>query len=307
MVQKYTAGCPVQGMVYNESGHILLRPASLRFDGGAKGAMRMPGPFPGMDPYLEDADLWRDLHHTFITYARAGLRAVLPPGYLARIEERVVILPDECSIVPRTPSLSSALSSAPGMAVLEREDTPHRVRVASISQREYFINIVDAGNRERVITSLELLSPTNKAAGDSRRTQYLRKQEAVLNSATHLLEIDLLRSGQHTLAAPLAALEAEGMTWDYLACLHRAGQQKEPEDEYEVWFIGVRQPLPRVRVPLEAGTPDALLDLQAVLDRCYDEANYGGELDYTTEPIPPLRSDDAQWADALLRERGLRP
>jgi hypothetical protein len=298
-------------MVYNGVGRVLIRSASLRF-GGAKGAMRMPGPFPGMDPYLEDADLWRDLHHSFITYARAGLRAVLPPGYLARIEERVVILPDERSIVPdvfvrRRPSLSPASPSAPDAAVMEREDTPHRVRVASIFQREYFINIVDANNRERVITSLELLSPTNKAAGYVGRTQYVRKQEAVLNSATHLLECDLLRGGQHTVAAPLTALEAEGVAWDYLACLHRAGQQRELEDEYEVWFIGVRQPLPRVRVPLDAGTPDVLLDLQAVLDRCYDEANYGGELDYAMEPIPPLRSDDAQWADALLRERGLRP
>ena len=27
----------------------------------------MPSPFPGMDPYLEDAEIWRDAHHWFIT------------------------------------------------------------------------------------------------------------------------------------------------------------------------------------------------------------------------------------------------
>ena len=51
---------------------------------------------------------------------------------------------------------------------------------------------------------------------------------------------------------PLAALHAEGIGWDYLICLHRADSKREFDEEYEVWFNEVRQPLPRVRVPLDA-------------------------------------------------------
>lgn len=68
----------------------------------------------------------------------------------------------------------------------------------------------------------------------------------------------------------------------------------------------VRQRLPRVRVPLTGDDPDVVLDLQAVFDRCYDAAAYARSLDYRQPPVPPLRPADAEWADALLREKGLR-
>ena len=69
----------------------------------------------------------------------------------------------------------------------------------------------------------------------------------------------------------------------------------------------MRQRLPRIAVPLDAGVPDVVLDLQAVLDRCYDEGAYARKIDYSQPPIPPLRPEDATWAEALLREKGLRP
>ena len=49
----------------------------------------MPSPFPGMDPYLEDAAFWPDFHHTFITCWREVIAEVLPDSYDARIGERV--------------------------------------------------------------------------------------------------------------------------------------------------------------------------------------------------------------------------
>ena len=33
-------------------------------------SVAMPSPFPGMDPYLEDAGLWPDVHHELISTAR---------------------------------------------------------------------------------------------------------------------------------------------------------------------------------------------------------------------------------------------
>ena len=270
----------------------------------------MPGPFPGMDPYLEKPIRFPDLHHSFIIYTRAAIRAALPPGYLAFVEERVYIVPAGRAIIPDVFIRSRPVMPPPSggnVAVADVEDAPRLIRVEPLTHRETFINIVDAEDHERVVTTLEILSPTNKAPRHPGREQYTRKQEDVLNSGTHLLEIDLLRTGEHTIAAPLAALLAEGVAWDYLICLHRAEPQDADETQFEVWFNRIRQRLPHVSVPLDRGVADITLDLQAVLDRCYDEADYGGRIDYAQEPVPPLKEDDALWTDALLRERGLRP
>ncbi len=270
----------------------------------------MPGPFPGMDPYLEHPMLWSDLHHSFITFARSAIRAALPNGYIAKVEERVIILPPERTIIPdvfvrRQPAPSTPSTGT--LAVMDEQDAPRLLRIPPPeSQREGYIDIVDAVDQERIVTTIEVLSPTNKMLGNSARTSYLEKQEAILNSSTHLLEIDLLRTGTPTIAAPLAALEAEGVPWNYLVCLHRAGQNREDYQTFEVWFNRIRQPLPRVRVPLDAGVSDVQLDLQAVLNRCYEEAGYEDMADYAGEPIPPLATEDSLWADTILRERGLR-
>src|SRR3954447_26364857 len=49
----------------------------------------MPSPFPGMDPYLEDPDLWPDFHAAMIVSIRAALVATLPEGYSAFIDRNV--------------------------------------------------------------------------------------------------------------------------------------------------------------------------------------------------------------------------
>ena len=41
----------------------------------------MPSPFPGMNPYLEQADIWTDFHNSFITYAREALSSQVGPNY----------------------------------------------------------------------------------------------------------------------------------------------------------------------------------------------------------------------------------
>lgn len=48
----------------------------------------MPAPFPGMDPWLESADIWPDFHDSFAAEIRAFLNRVLPPPYYARLEMR---------------------------------------------------------------------------------------------------------------------------------------------------------------------------------------------------------------------------
>ena len=52
----------------------------------------MPGPFPGVDPNIENPLFWRGFHIGFITFATAALNAVLPEGYATNYEERVYVV-----------------------------------------------------------------------------------------------------------------------------------------------------------------------------------------------------------------------
>jgi hypothetical protein len=178
-------------------------------------------------------------------------------------------------------------------------DPSWEVAVEPAEIREGFIEIRPVRHGD-VVTLIEILSPTNKTPGDGRRL-YRVKQKEVLSGPTHLLEIDLLRRGEHTVAAPHAQLLHRG-PWDYLVSLSRGNRR----DVCQVWGFTMRQRLPRIRVPLAGSDPDLVLDLQPLFTRVYDEGAFDRQVDYALEPAVRLARDDAEWADALLRQCGLR-
>jgi hypothetical protein len=152
----------------------------------------------------------------------------------------------------------------------------------------------------RVVTVLEVLSPGNKTPWSKAHQSYLEKQTDILQSDANLVEIDLLRSGARTIAASDSCLDRV-RPFDYLVSVLRSSRRSV----LELYPRTVRQPLPRVRVPLR-GDPDVVLDLQAVFQRCYEGAPYGQLIDYQLPPAVPLLPEDADWADNLLREKGVR-
>lgn len=266
----------------------------------------MPSPFPGMDPYLEEPILWPGLHQRLITHIGDTLNALMPPHYVADIGERLYVVQPEHSVYPDTVVVQHPCTPAHPEAHGERtsatmvSDQPLILTVEPVEVRETFVEILSLREEGRIVTVLEILSPSNKVVGSEGRQQYLTKQREVLESQTHLIEIDLLRTGAHTVAPPRERLLRHS-TWDYLVSLHRGGRNR-----FEVWTFTVRQRLPRFSVPLANGDPDVVLDLQAVFDRCYDAGGYARRVDYRREPPTPLQGDDATWAAALLREKGLR-
>src|ERR1051326_5229507 len=139
----------------------------------------MPGPFPGMDPWLEDPAGWPDVHLGLIASMRSMLNQLLPPGYVARSEVRCQILPIERSIFPDTFIIETPDSPSVGTGVsggiATASDPPWIVEAwdEEISERYLEIRHIETGNR--VVTTLEILSPTNKTPGDGRQ-DYLRKQ-----------------------------------------------------------------------------------------------------------------------------------
>ena len=60
-----------------------------------------------------------------------------------------------------------------------------------------------------------------------------------------------------------------------------------------------------ISIPLRPADPDVPLDLQTIVEQCYRNGGYD-DIDYKAEPDPSLKTADATWADALLRELGRR-
>ena len=76
----------------------------------------MPSSFPGMDPYLENPEIFPDFHDSVITYLREILQANLPAPYFAVLGRRVWI---EVSRRSKVPTWKCAAKEA-GQARFER-------------------------------------------------------------------------------------------------------------------------------------------------------------------------------------------
>lgn len=266
----------------------------------------MAGPFPGMDPYLELPEFWRDFHSAFIPALRAQLTRILPAGFAAYIEERIYVITPELLFVPDvviTKRDKPIASGSAGSALLERvADGSEMISFLPDRALELYIEVRRAGGRRgEVIAAIALLSPTNKQQVGHGRDEYRAKQGELIESQAHLVEIDLLRGGIHTVAAPRDVVLQKGR-WDHIVSLHRAGDY----NTFEVWRNLLTDRLPRIKVPLVDGHHDAVLDLQEALDTVYDSAPYEHEINYHLEPEPPLSEDYRAWSDALLREKGFR-
>jgi hypothetical protein len=260
-----------------------------------------------MDPYLEDVGLWPDVHHELISVSRELLNKLLRPKYHVRVEERVyisdeydpgrqVIIPDlrvagtgQNGPVPASPVSGPDES---GVAVAEP------VELTTLIEDEIHETRLEVINREQrmVVTVIEVLSPTNKVAGSRGRASYEEKRAEVMKSPSHFVEIDLLRAG-----VALGARERVPPA-DYY--VHVSLQDRRPKGR--VWPILLPQRLPEIPVPLRPEDQDVPLDLQQVLATAYDRAGYDLELDYRQEPVPPLPGNYVEWADGLLRSKGLR-
>jgi hypothetical protein len=168
------------------------------------------------------------------------------------------------------------------------------------SETQRFVEIRDVSSGSRLITVLEILSPSNKRPGDAQE-QYLRKQLELVQAGVSLVEIDLLREGDWVVAVPYDALAPEVRT-PYRVIVRRGWHRCR----VEYYPISLADALPTIRVPLRPTDVDAPLNIQALVKQCYENGGYD-DIDYTTEPEPRLTPAAARWAGQLLRQTGRRP
>jgi hypothetical protein len=252
-----------------------------------------------MDPYLEDPSLWPGVHQRLITYISDELQSHIRPKYNARIGERLYVVEPDRDIYPDVTLIQRrqpepALAGGTGVAVAPAiGDTPLTLIVPPVEYREPYIEIVHTGGGE-VVTVIEILSPANKTQGKGYEL-YQRKQQEVLNSQAHLVEVDLLSQGLHTLALPGGNL-TNLPPYRYLICVSRAPDRYK----FELYAIPLAQRLPRCYIPLKASDPDVVLDLPAIFNRCYDNGGYVDVLDYTQPPKVPLSAEEQAWVTATI-------
>lgn len=257
----------------------------------------MPSPFPGMDPYLEHPALWPDVHNGLVAALQLSLAPQLRPRYYVALEVRVYVTePDQRWFVGR-PDISVV---SPPEATAESKPVPSDPAVLTVKVpvpdevRETYLEVREVGTDD-VIAVLEMLSPANKRPGRGRRV-YEGKRMEMLATRTHLVEVDLIRSGE-----PMPLME-NGYSSDYHILVSRGDRRPNAS----LYLFGIRQPIPAFPLPLKAHDREPLVDIGRLLQNLYDQACYDLRLDYTGDPEPSLSSADAAWADQLLRRKGRR-
>ncbi|MBI3946477.1 MAG: DUF4058 family protein [Armatimonadetes bacterium] len=261
----------------------------------------MPSPFPGMDPYIEDPEVWSDFHARLAEQVSGGLNQIIQPRYVARMVPRVtydlIQVDERRSVRPDAGIWETGRGGAVGGAVAVITPAP----VQSLVPMEVPLRLVSVEVREtgklRLVTAIEILSPVNKRPSHEAYDEYQRKRRALLRSETNLLEIDLLRGGERP------PLERPVPSAPYYLTLVRARRYPTAE----VWPIQLRDPLPTVPVPLLEPDPDAPLDLGAAVAAAYERGAYGALIDYgLAPPPPPLPEAEAAWLGERLRSAGAR-
>ena len=265
----------------------------------------MPSPFPGMDPFLEHPSLFPGLHGRMVAYLSEALQARLPQPYFAEIGERTWVEVSQRDIERDVNVLRGEMGpdnrqEPPGgaaIAVIARTE-PVIVTIRHDEQRETWVEIrTRFDDIERIVASIEVLSRSNKTPGVRGRDLYLRKQQEILASQIHLIEIDLLRGGTHTTAVPLGRAVAEAGPFDFHVSIHRCDRL----EDFFVYPIRLEVHLPEIAIPLLPGDPDVPLDLQVVFDRCYDSGPYHRRVRYAeSEPVPALSPVRTEWVARRL-------
>ena len=258
----------------------------------------MPTPFPGIDPYLERRGIWEQVHTDLIVSIRRFLTPLLRPRYHVGIEERTYLavlppdeqgagIPDVLITSPRhdpgnTPTTTTLTTPEAVQPLVAELPLPEEVTERSLEIRTV--------PEQQVITVIEILSPSNKLTREG-RAQYEGKRLKVLGSATHLVEIDLLRFGH-----PFP-MKAPGHN-DYRIVISRS--QHRPRAD--LYLFGVRDLIPAFSIPLRPGETEPTLPLNHILHELYDQGGYDLIIDYRQPPPPPLSEADTAWARQLVAQ-----
>ncbi|MBV9390186.1 MAG: DUF4058 family protein [Chroococcidiopsidaceae cyanobacterium CP_BM_ER_R8_30] len=250
-------------------------------------------PFPGMNPYLEQPELWHQVHNRLIVVIADILTPQIAPKYRVSIEERVYTSVDDALMVGiadvavanrSTTTGKGATLTAPKLAEPSKVRVPMPERVI-----ERYLEVKSTQTKE-VISVIELLSPKNKRSKEG-RAAYENKRQKIFGSSTNLIEIDLLRLGE---AMPIVGMINRGY--------HILVSRSYSRPDADLYTFALQDPIPVFPVPLGEGEPEPVVDLQRLLNEVYERARFDLAIDYSQplKPAPPPKEET--WVREILKK-----
>jgi Protein of unknown function (DUF4058) len=260
----------------------------------------MLNPFPGMNPYLEHPELWHQVHNRLIVGIADAIADQIAPQYRVSIEQRMyqsfddprsVVGIADVAVKPDTWKNDASRAPEGSVSTLIR---PQRVQLAiPWDVKEQYLEVREVTTKE-LITVIEVLSPANKRSGKG-RSVYEAKRTKILTSMTNLIEIDVLRLGQ-----PMAMMGATESQYRILV------SRSIDRPEADLFRFNLQDPIPHFPVPLRPESPEAIVDLQAILNETYQRGRLDLSIDYSQEHLvdrlPGLSEADRDWALSTMNE-----
>jgi hypothetical protein len=259
-----------------------------------------------MDPFIEACGLWADFHPHLIEKIYESLADAAPSRYLVRTGERSYLVlveengkvshafvPDVSVTTPEKPRRSRGTKGKAAVAEAEVEPVTMRAFVEE-AHRETFVEIYEATPEQRLVTCIEVLSPSNKQPGTPGWELYLRKRQSLMLGGVHLVEIDLLRGGK-----PMPMLDP----WPECAFRLLLARAHKPQS-CRVWPVPLSQRLPPIPVPLAKPDADLILHLQPMVEAIYQRSRYARSIDYRKPLTPALNDAEGAWLRGRLQECG---
>src|SRR5438067_10738455 len=149
--------------------------------------------------------------------------------------------------------------------------------------RELFLEIRRADPEHKLVTGIEILSPSNKCRGTKGWRLYYWKRTAFLSGYANLVELDLVRRGRRM---PMASAWPDSPYY-LLVC------RKKQAPRCSVWPAHFTEPLPPIPIPLAPPDPDISLNIQPFIESIYVRSRYQRDIDYRRAIDPPLNADEA--------------
>ncbi len=252
----------------------------------------MANPFPGVNPYIEAEGFWEDFHRRFINYLSEAVLSALPGGYDARIDERIELIDPASGKSIRQPDVSVIESpgggwNAPSPGRLEVVETAVVEMLPVKEMREVWLEIRDLRD-ESLVTSIEILSPSNKTGAGY--VSFQQKRRRLHEGGANLVDIDLLLGGRRmTFRQPLPA----GDCFSFVA--------RPTTTRVQVFSWRLPNPLPPIPIPLREPDPDIQISLNDVYQSTFDRGQYPRRLRYD-EPLQFADPEIIQWASSIVRK-----
>lgn len=279
--------------------------------------------FAGVNPYLqsflqtpgthEEPSFWRSFHGQFIVILNQRINEHLPSGYRAMNERSLQIWGEADGGVQRQmriPDVSVyqrlSVSQPPTMQNLTVLPTWEVAIETTFDEAQLFGDAVliyqnvESKILGRLVTRIELLSPSNKEGGEH-SGNYRKSREEVLKSLIPLLEIDFLHESIPPIYnIPLYPYSQDSSPYNILV--------NDPRPNVKLgktrgFGAKVHQSLSEIPIPL-ADEDVLLFNFDAVYQETYENNFWGDFVDY--EDLPPrlesYHPDDQQRIHARRAE-----